>query len=234
MTNIKRSIKPVIFCLLSVALSAFCIREIIKTILSEKTSHLNFTQNAFLNVIIDTVHSFNERLQVGYLIGIGFLALLFELAFSDSMYEFFSRLPLGAIKKYNYFDNSKHGFKYLFKHSVAAISPALIIGFYVLLYIAFCDWYPDNLDICVRWILPITIILTLIASVVLIASVIKYGGLWGALIRLPLLFTSNICLCSIIGALIFSFGFAIAMFLSFLIGIIGMIVVLPIILGRRR
>lgn len=234
MTNIKRSIKPVIFCLLSVALSAFCIREIIKTILSEKTSHLNFTQNAFLNVIIDTVHSFNERLQVGYLIGIGFLALLFELAFSDSMYEFFSRLPLGAIKKYNYFDNSKHGFKYLFKHSVAAISPALIIGFYVLLYIAFCDLYPDNLDICVRWILPITIILTLIASVVLIASVIKYGGLWGALIRLPLLFTSNICLCSIIGALIFSFGFAIAMFLSFLIGIIGMIVVLPIILGRRR
>ncbi|WP_303790715.1 hypothetical protein [Ruminococcus flavefaciens] len=234
MTNIKRSIKPVIFCLLSVALSAFCIREIIKTILSEKTSHLNFTQNAFLNVIIDTVHSFNERLQVGYLIGIGFLALLFELAFSDSMYEFFSRLPLGAIKKYNYFDNSKHGFKYLFKHSVAAISPALIIGLYVLLYIAFCDWYPDNLDICVRWILPITIILTLIASVVLIASVIKYGGLWGALIRLPLLFTSNICLCSIIGALIFSFGFAIAMFLSFLIGIIGMIVFLPLVLSRRR
>lgn len=234
MTNIKRSIKPVIFCLLSVALSAFCIREIIKTILSEKTTHINFTQNAFLNVIIDTVHSFNERLQVGYLIGIGFLALLFELAFSDSMYEFFSRLPLGAIKKYDYFDNSKHGFKYLFKHSVAAISPALIIGFYVLLYIVFSDWYPDNIDVCVRWILPITIILTLIASVVLIISVIKYGGLWGALIRLPLLFTSNICLCSIIGALIFSFGFAIAMFLSFLIGIIGMIVVLPIILGRRR
>ena len=65
MTNIKRSIKPVFFCLLSVALSAFCIHEIIKTILSEKTSHLNFTQNAFLNVIIDNVHSFNERLQVG-------------------------------------------------------------------------------------------------------------------------------------------------------------------------
>lgn len=234
MTNIKRSVKPVIFCLLSLALSAFCIREIIKTILSGKTSHLNFTQNAFLNVIIDTVHSFNERLQVGYLIGIGFLALLFELTFSDSMYEFFSRLPLGSIKKYDYFDNTRHGFKYLFKHSVAAIAPALIIGFYVLLYIAFCDMYPDNLDICVRWILPITVILTLIASVVLIASVIKYGGLWGALIRLPLLFTSNICLCSIIGALIFSFGFAIAMFLSFLIGIIGMIVVLPIILGRRR
>ena len=196
MTNIKRSIKPVIFCLLSVALSAFCIREIIKTILSEKTSHLNFTQNAFLNVIIDTVHSFNERLQVGYLIGIGFLALLFELAFSDSMYEFFSRLPLGAIKKYNYFDTSRDGFKYLFKHSVAVISPALIIGF--------------------------------------IASVIKYGGLWGALIRLPLLFTSNICLCSIIGALIVSFGFIFAALIAFIIGIVGMIVILPIILGHRR
>lgn len=234
MTNIKRSIKPVFFCLLSVALSAFCIHEIIKTILSEKTSHLNFTQNAFLNVIIDNVHSFNERLQVGYLIGIGLLALLFELAFSDSMHEFFSRLPLGAIKKYNYFDNSKHGFKYLFKHSVAAISPALIIGFYVLLYIAFCDWYPDNLDICVRWILPITIILTLIASVVLIASVIKYGGLWGALIRLPLLFTSNICLCSIIGALIFSFGFVITALIALIIGMSGALIILPIILRFMR
>ena len=69
MTNIKRSIKPVFFCMLSAALSGFCIYEIIKTILSEKTLHLNFTQNAFLNVIIDTVHSFNERLKVGYLIG---------------------------------------------------------------------------------------------------------------------------------------------------------------------
>ena len=234
MTNIKRSIKPVFFCLLSVALSAFCIHEIIKTILSEKTSHLNFTQNAFLNVIIDNVHSFNERLQVGYLIGIGLLALLFELAFSDSMHEFFSRLPLGAIKKYNYFDNSKHGFKYLFKHSVAAISPALIIGFYIVIYIAFSDWYPDNLADFVHWVLPITIILTLIASVVLIASVIKYGGLWGALIRVPLLFTSNICLCTLIGALIVSLGFAIVMLLSFLIGIIGMIVFLPLVLSRRR
>ena len=26
-----------------------------------------------------------------------------ELAFSNSMYEFFSRLPLGSIKKYDYF-----------------------------------------------------------------------------------------------------------------------------------
>ena len=194
----------------------------------------NYTSNKFLNVIIDTVSAFNERIHVGYLIGIGLLALLFELAFSDSMHQFFSRLPLGSIKKYDFFDTSRHGFKYLFKHSVAAISPALIIGFYVVIYITFSDWYPDNLDDFVHWVLPITIILTLIASIVLIASVIKYGGLWGALIKVPLLFTSNICLCSIIGALIVSFGFIFAALIAFIIGIVGMIVVLPIILRFMR
>lgn len=234
MTFITRTIKPVIFCLLSAALSAFCIYEIIMTIILETPSHLNYTSNKFLNVIIDTVSAFNERIHVGYLIGIGLLALLFELAFSDSMHQFFSRLPLGSIKKYDYFDTSRHGFKYLLKHSVAAISPALIIGFYVVIYIAFSDWYPDNLDDFVHWVLPITIILTLIASVVLIASVIKYGGLWGALIKVPLLFTSNICLCTLIGALIVSFGFVIVSLMALIIGMVGAIIILPIILRFMR
>ena len=216
------------------ALSAFCIYEIIKTIILENSSHLNITHISFLNGIIDTVYAFNERFQGGYLLGIGLLALLFELAFSDSMYEFFSRLPLGSIKKYDYFDNSRHGFKYLFKHSFAVIAPALIIGSYVLIHLAFSYLLPEYLSDYVKWILPVTIILTLIASVVLIASVIKYGGLWGALIRLPLLFTSNICLCSIIGALIVSFGFIFAALIAFIIGIVGMIVVLPIILRFMR
>ena len=231
MTNIKRSIKPVIFCLLSVALSAFCVYEIIRTIILENSTHLNITHNSFLNGIIDTVYAFNERFQGGYLLGIGLLALLFELAFSDSMYEFFSRLPLGSIKKYDYFDNSRHGFKYLFKHSFAVIAPALIIGSYVLIHLAFSYLLPEYLSDVVKWILPVTIILTLIASVVLIASVIKYGGLWGALIRLPLLFTSNICLCAIIGVAIVTLGVALAFLLTFIIVII---VIFPIVLRLMR
>ena len=231
MTNIKRSIKPVFFCLLSVVLSAFCIYEIIKTIILENSPHLNITHISFLNGIIDTVYAFNERFQGGYLLGIGLLALLFELAFSDSMYEFFSRLPLGSIKKYDYFDNSRHGFKYLFKHSFAVIAPALIIGSYVLIHLAFSYLLPEYLSDYVKWILPVTIILTLIASVVLIASVIKYGGLWGALIRLPLLFTSNICLCAIIGVAIVTVGVALAFLLTFIIVII---VIFPIVLRLMR
>ena len=231
MTSIKRSIKPVVFCLLSVALSAFCIYEIIKTIILKNSSHLNITHISFLNGIIDTVYAFNERFQGGYLLGIGLLALLFELAFSDSMYEFFSRLPLGSIKKYDYFDNSRHGFKYLFKHSFAVIAPALIIGSYVLIHLAFSYLLPEYLSDYVKWILPVTIILTLIASVVLIASVIKYGGLWGALIRLPLLFTSNICLCAIIGVAIVTLGVALAFLLTFIIVII---VIFPIVLRLMR
>jgi len=231
MTNIKRSIKPVIFCLLSVAISAFCIYEIIKTIILENSSHLNITHYSFLNGIIDTVYAFNERFQGGYLLGIGLLALLFELAFSDSLHEFFSRLPLGSIKKYDYFDNSRHGFKYLFKHSFAVIAPALIIGSYVLIHLAFSYLLPEYLSDFVKWILPVTIILTLIASVVLITSVIKYGGLWGALIRLPLLFTSNICLCAIIGVAIVTLGVALAFLLTFIIVII---VIFPIVLRLMR
>lgn len=231
MTSIKRSIKPVIFCLLSVAISAFCIYEIIKTIILENSSHLNITHYSFLNGIIDTVYAFNERFQGGYLLGIGLLALLFELAFSDSMYEFFSRLPLGSIKKYDYFDKSRHGFKYLFKHSFAVIAPALIIGSYVLIHLAISYLLPEYLGVFAKWVLPVTIILTLIASVVLIASVIKYGGLWGALIRLPLLFTSNICLCAIIGVAIVTLGVALAFLLTFIIVII---VIFPIVLRLMR
>ena len=231
MTSIKRYIKPVIFCLLSVVLSAFCICEIIKTIILENSSHLNITHNSLLNGIIDTVYAFNERFQGGYLLGIGLLALLFELAFSNSMHEFFSRLPLGSIKKYDYFDNSRHGFKYLFKHSFAVIAPALIIGSYVLIHLAFSYLLPEYLSDYVKWILPVTIILTLIASVVLIASVIKYGGLWGALIRLPLLFTSNICLCALIGVAIVTLGVALAFLLTFIIVII---VIFPIVLRLMR
>ena len=231
MTSIKRSIKPVIFCLLSVAISAFCIYEIIKTIILENSSHLNITHYSFLNGIIDTVYAFNERFQGGYLLGIGLLALLFELAFSDSMYEFFSRLPLGSIKKYDYFDKSRHGFKYLFKHSFAVIAPALIIGSYVLIHLAISYLLPEYLGVFAKWVLPVAIILTLIASVVLIASVIKYGGLWGALIRLPLLFTSNICLCAIIGVAIVTLGVALAFLLTFIIVII---VIFPIVLRLMR
>lgn len=83
MTNIKRNIKPVLFCVLSSVLSAFCFYEIIITFFSKNTSHQNISKNVILNYIIDTVATFNERLQLGYLIGLGLLALLFELAFSN-------------------------------------------------------------------------------------------------------------------------------------------------------
>ena len=225
-----RNIKPITFCLLSTALSVFCFYEIVLALLSGNASHLHITQNIFLNFIIDTVNTFNNNLQLGYLIGIGLLALLFELLFSDSMHEFFSRLPLGSIKKYDYMDRAfhaekYHGFKYHCKHILAVLAPALIIGFYVVVHLIFYSSFSDNLDLCVKWILPVAIVLTLIASIALVISVIKCGGLWGALVRLPLLFTSNICLCSVIGLLIVSLGVTLAFLLGFLI---FSIVVIPI------
>lgn len=231
MTFFKRNVLPVIFCLVSITISAYCAYELYLTLYYENPSNLHITNNLILNLMIDYIATFNERLQAERLIGLGLLALICELLFSNTLHIFFSRLPLGSIKKYDYFDTSRHGLKYLFKHSVTAIAPALIIGFYVVIYIVFYSMYPDNLDICIRWILPVTIILTLIVSIALVASVIKYGGLWGALVRLPLLFTSNVCLCTLIGVLIVSFGFMIAFLLSFIIGII---VLTPIVFRLLR
>ena len=231
MTFFKRNVLPVIFCLVSITISAYCAYELYLTLYYENPSNLHITNNLILNLMIDYIATFNERLQAERLIGLGLLALICELLFSNTLHIFFSRLPLGSIKKYDYFDTSRHGLKYLFKHSVTAIAPALIIGFYVVVYIVFYSMYPDNLDICIRWILPVTIILTLIVSIALVASVIKYGGLWGALVRLPLLFTSNVCLCTLIGVLIVSFGFMIAFLLSFIIGII---VLTPIVFRLLR
>lgn len=231
MTFFKRNVLPVIFCLVSITISAYCAYELYLTLYYENPSNLHITNSLILNLLIDYVATFNEMLQVERLIGLGLLAFICELLFSNTLHIFFSRLPLGSIKKYDYFDTSRRGIKYMCKHSVAAISPALIIGFYVVIHIIFYSMYPDNLDVCVRWILPVVIILTLIASIALIASVIKYGGLWGALVKLPLLFTSNICLCTLIGVLIVSFGFMIAFLLLF---IIGVIVLFPIVFRLLR
>ena len=58
MTDIKRNIKPFIFCLLSIALSAFCLYGFRSALLSDATSHLNISRYTFLNNIIDAVINF--------------------------------------------------------------------------------------------------------------------------------------------------------------------------------
>ena len=228
MTNIKANIKPVIFCLLSTIVSVYCIYQLILAIFTGESEHLHITGNAIMNALIDTVSTFNERLQAKYLIGVGLLALLFELLFSDSLHEFFSRLPLGSRKKYDYFEacdlqHKKGKLMRLFKHSVWAIAPALIIGFYIVIYLAFYSFFPDKLDLCVKWGLPIITILTLAALGAIGYSVFKFGGLWGTLIRLPLILTSNLCLCTLIGVIIISFGFIIAFLLAFVLSIIVLV-----------
>ena len=226
MTDIKRNIKPFIFCLLSTALSVFCLYGFRSALLSDATSHLNISRYTFLNNIIDAVINFDNTVKLGYLLFVGFLALIFELSFSNSMYEFFSRIPLGSIKKYDYFDSSRQGFKYKIKHSFAVLSPAVITGFYVLIHLVICSEFPEYLNICVERIFPISVILVLIASLALTVSVIKYGGLWGMLVRLPLLFTSNLCLCTGMGFLIITFG----VFIVTLFGFIFIILLLPLII----
>ena len=226
----KRSIKAIVFCLLSMVVSAFCIYELILASMDKESSQIHITWVPFLNRMIGTVNTFNGRIDIALLLGLGIIALIFELAFSDSFHEFFSRLPLGSIKKYDYFEEKPFKIKKIFKRSVIALSPALIIAAYIAVHIGFLMFFPDNTDICTKFILPVTFLLIVAVFIAFTVSIIKYGGLWGALVRLPLLFTSNVCLCVMIGATIIALGI-IAISLT---GIILMIKLMPTIFRLLR
>ena len=78
---------------------------------------------------------------------------------------------------------------------------------------------PDQIGICVKWFLPIAALLAIIAAIIIAVFVIRDGGLWGALIRLPLIYSSNLCLCTITGALIFGLALGAVIIIPMLIAI---------------
>lgn len=197
--SLLKNFQAVIYCLLSLAIFGFCVYKIIESKDFEPSLKLHITDNVIINNIIQTVIKFDENLQGLPVFGIGITALLFMVFFSDSMHEFFSKLPLGSIRKFDYFAKKKKW------RAVTSLSPSLIIGLYIMIHLCLYKLFPVKLDFCVKWILPATIILTLIASIALIVSVILDGGLWGIIVRIPLLFTINLCFSAILGPLL-AFG----------------------------
>ena len=138
--------------------------------------------------------------------------MLFNVVFADSMHEFFSKLPLGSIRKFDYFAEKKKW------KAIISLSPSLIIGLYIMIHWALYKLSPEHLDFCVKWILPATIILTSIASLVLVISIILDGGLWGIIVKIPLLFTTNLCFSAILGPILV-FG-----------GVLAIIIIIPIVI----
>ena len=196
-----KSIKAIFFCLLSMALSFFCIGGVLVS-KNFKNVQLEATDNPLLDGIIDRVVAYNTMLPMRLLIAIGLLALLFELLFSKSMNEFFSKLPLGGYDKFDGIYGG--GFKGIMKHSISVLSPALICSVFMMILMLFGYIFPNQKieTFCYKWILPVTLLLMIIALIAVLVSVIKYGGLWGVLVRLPLLISANVCFCCIGGLII--------------------------------
>lgn len=147
---------------------------------------------------------------------------MFYVLFADTMHEFFSQLPLGSIRKFDCFKKPKKG------RVITLLLPSILIGLYTGIHSTLYHFFPEKLDFCVKWILPATIILVSITFLALIISVMLDGGLWGIIVRTPLIFTTNLCFSLLMGGLMMMAIFAVILLLvnSFLIiaTIIGCII----------
>ena len=197
-----RTIKAIFFCLLSIALSFFCLGGVAVSFHFVEVQ-LDATSSPFLNGIIDRVCAYNLMLSPGQILIIGTVAWIFEIFFSKSMNDFFCDLPLGGFSEFD--GIFAEGFKGLAKYFVSVISPALICSVYIMFTIIFDDIFPNPqmLNNCRKWLFPVALILVIIAILALLVSVIRYGGLWGVLVRFPLLLSINVCFCCIGGVLLF-------------------------------
>lgn len=175
----------------------------------ETTINSNFTSSDLLNSIIKSVFIFLENTNILKIVGIGVIAVLFDIYLSKIMNEFFQKLPLGCISD-DIDDKSK------LKKLVLNISPSLFISLYGMIYWGVSDYSPSSIDFCNKWILPVTLICSIISAIILMCSIVKYGGVWGFIVRVPLLISANLYL-AIIGV-----GF-IVVFLAVIIAIIAIV-----------
>ncbi len=228
--------RAIIYCLLSLALSGFCIYKIIDAKDAVPSIKLNVTDNEVINSIIDMAIKFadnvvdttkklaeflfGEYFQEFVILGIGIAALLFYVLFADTMHEFFSQIPLGSIRKFDYLKKSKKG------RVITLLLPSVLIGLYTGIYSTLYHFSPEKLNFCVKWFLPATIILVSVAFLALLISVILDGGLWGVIVRTPLIFTTNLCFSLISGTLMMIGVFAIILLLVNSLIIIAAIVAL--------
>ncbi len=216
--------QAIIHCLLSLVLSGFCIYKTITAKDVVPSIKLHVTDNEVISGIIDMAIKFSDNvvdtsmifgtyLQSFLILGMGIVALLFYVLFADTMHEFFSQIPLGSIRKFDCFKKPKKG------RAITLLLPSILIGIYTGIHSILYRYFPEKLDFCVKWILPIAIILVSIAFLALVISVMLDGGLWGIIVRTPLIFTTNLCFSLIIGGLMMIGIFAIILLLvnSFLI-----------------
>lgn len=200
---IMKTFRAVIYSILSLALSVFCFYKIYASRNLVPAIRIDITDNAIITHIINSAMKLANGEHSVIVAIIGIAAMILYTVTSFPLYEFFSEIPLGSIKKIDYSKSPKAGF-ILF----SSLSPALIIGLFTAIHLLLQHFISEEhikADVLVAFVklgLPSTILLTLITFIILTIKIFLDGGLWGLLIRLPLLLTENICLSIIMGVLI--------------------------------
>lgn len=224
-----KKIQAIVYSILSLALSGFCIYKIIDSKDAIPSMNFHVTDNKIINCIIDMAIKFadnfidnsmtlNAYVKSFLFLGIGISALLFYVLFADTMHEFFSQIPLGSIRKFDCLQKSKKG------RVIKLLLPSVFIGIYTGIHSILYRFLPEKLDFCIKWIFPATIILVSIAFLALIITVMLEGGLWGIIVRTPLIFITNLCFSLIMGELMMLGVFAIIMLLVNSLWLIAIII----------
>ena len=157
-----KNFRAIIYSLLSLALSGFCIYKIIDSKEAVPSIKLHITDNEvirdiidmavkFADNVVDTTTKFGEYFQGFAILGMGIAALLFYVLFADTMHEFFSQIPLGSIRKFDYSKKPKSKIGKV----ALLLSPSFIIGLYTWIHSMLYHLLPEKLDFCVKWILPL-------------------------------------------------------------------------------
>lgn len=220
------SFRAVIYSIISLSLSGFCAYQIYSSRNIVPTTKIQITDNEIISRIIDTALKFVDGNRMAIAIILGIASMIFYTVTAFPLHEFFSNLPLGSIRKVDYSTSKKVGFTLL-----SSLSPAWVTGLYtaihiLLHYLASKNHIEtDTLNAFVKWGLPSTVLLVSIILIALIIDIFINGGVWGLLIRTPLLLTENFCLSIILGLL-----FLLSVFLIS-ISIFNLLIILALIIG---
>ncbi len=141
------------------------------------------------------------------------VAILVDLLFSAPLEYLCEELPLGKIKDYPL--GNTH-----LSRILRQIIPAIFVGIYITIHYLLVGLAPSKLQLCVNIILPIAILL--VGSIFIAIAVVTFinGGLWGFIVRVPLIVVENFCL-SIFFAKVGILGILISFVLSFTLSMLG-------------
>ena len=197
--------RGIFLSILSLALTSFCVYYYLIDIKDRAPlPKIHITDNVIIKSIIDTAIKIIDNPASPLVLVIGLIAILFYIFFSNYLHEFFSTLPLGSIRKYASPVRIKFG------TVILCIVPSLIVGLYTAVHSFSSKYLPDRQAFCVKWLLPSAILLILIVFLILFINIILDGGIWGLIIRAPLLVIANFCFSIISGLFIMFSALAIA------------------------